>query len=76
MRSPLDLLKELNARRKSNIVETPLDFLRLQNARWKSRKVETPLDLLRVLNAERRREAITRRLLEIVRGRPGQRARG
>ena len=68
MRSPLDLLEELNARRKCNIVETPLDFLRLQNARWKSRKVETPLDLLRVLNMERRREIATRRLLEIVRG--------
>jgi hypothetical protein len=61
VRSPLDALKESNARRKSDIVKTPLDFLRQQNAKWKSWRVETPLDLLRLLNLERRRETITRR---------------
>jgi len=54
LRSPLDVVKELNRRWKSSEIETPLDLIRELNRRWKSSEIETPLDLIRVLNRERR----------------------
>ena len=68
MRSPLDVVKELNRRWKSSEIETPLDLIRELNRRWKSSEIETPLDLIRVLNHERRVRTTSDRILDRVRG--------
>ena len=66
-KTPFDLIRELNERRKSNIIGTPLDLLRELNRR-KSNKIETPLDLLRILNKERRKRKIRDKLLHRLEG--------
>jgi hypothetical protein len=38
MRNPLDVIRELNERRKSSRIETPLDFIRLLNRERRRRK--------------------------------------